>query len=288
MPHFVGSVLLGLSLLVSCPVACLADDMATLVRDYDAYNRQLDPVRAAQRGDVAAARVWPDNSPGSCQRRKVQLEQFEQRLRHCRGRAPRAEDALNHDLVADRVAMALEATAFDEERMPFISGDGFYTTPDYAALNTVLRNEADAAAWIARLEAIPAYFARETENMRRGISTGFTQPRPRSNARSPMSRASSRCQQRRAPIAGSFCLTAATDGAEQREALAARGRAVFDEQVRPAQRALLDFFETEYLPRARKEIGIASVPQGRDVLRVPRATAHDDADDAASRSMHSA
>ena len=41
-------------------------------------------------------------------------------------------------------------------------------------------------------------------------------------------------------------------------------RTVFDERVRPAQQALLEFFETEYLPRARSEIGIASVPQGRD------------------------
>ena len=238
--------------------------MATLVRDYDAYNRQLDPVRAAQRGDAAAARVWPDNSPGSMQRRKVQLEQFEQRLRALSGSTPRAEDALNHDLVADRVAMALEAMAFDEERMPFISGDGFYTTPDYAALNTLLRNEADAAAWIARLEAIPAYFARETANMRRGISTGFTQPRATVERTIADVRAQGALPAAKSPLLAPFASLPPSMALEQREALAARGRAVFDEQVRPAQQALLEFFETEYLPRARKEIGIASVPQGRD------------------------
>ncbi len=160
--------------------------------------------------------------------------------------------------------MALEAMAFDEERMPFISGDGFYTTPDYAALNTLLRNEADAAAWIARLEAIPAYFARETANMRRGLSTGFTQPRATVERTIADVRAQVALPAAKSPLLAPFASLPPSMALEQREALAARGRAVFDEQVRPAQQALLEFFETEYLPRARKEIGIASVPQGRD------------------------
>ena len=167
---------LGLLMTLQPAAVARADDMATLVRDFDAFSRAQDPVRAAQRGDVAAARRWPDNSPQAVAARKTALLEFQQRLQAIPAVGLVADDALNRDLLIDRVDNALAGLAFDEERTPFISGDGFYTTADYAALNTPLDDEAAAAAWIARLEAIPAYYARETENMRRGIRTGFTQP----------------------------------------------------------------------------------------------------------------
>ena len=257
------SALLGLSMSLSVPALAGADDIAALVREYDAYNRQLDPVRAAQRGDAAASRVWPDNSPAAVARRTASLGDFQQRLKNLSGLAPGSDDALNRDLMADRVAIALEAAAFDEERMPFISGDGFYTTPDYAALNTVLHNDADAAAWIARLEALPAYFDRETQNLRRGMSTGFTQPRATVERAIADIKGQIELPVEKAPMLAPFGAMPETMSAESRAALTTRGRAVFEQQVRPAQRALLAFFENEYLPRARKEIGIASVPQGR-------------------------
>jgi hypothetical protein len=50
-----------------------------------------------------------------------------------------------------RVGLALDGFQFDEERLPFISGDGFYTTADYAALNTPLDSVVDGEAWIAEL-----------------------------------------------------------------------------------------------------------------------------------------
>jgi len=91
-------------------------------------------------------------------RTRESLERFGARLDSVDVTRLSAEDALNRELLAERVRVALEALRFDEERVPFISGDGFYTTADYAALNTVLNGEADAEAWLARLAAIPAYY----------------------------------------------------------------------------------------------------------------------------------
>ena len=174
------------------------------------------------------------------------------------------EDALNRGLLLDRTASALEGLAFDEERIPFISGDGFYTTADYAALNTRLVDEASAEAWIARLQALPAFYAHEIENMRRGLQTGFTQPRRTVERAIADVRAQSALEPGKSPLLAPFRTLPESMPAAQREALAARGRATFEQDVRPAQRALLEFFEREYLPRARPGIGIGSVPQGRE------------------------
>ena len=240
-----------------------ADDIAGVVRDYDAFARRQDPVRAAQHGDAAAKRRWPDNSPAAVAARRQALEEFDRRLAAARTGAPGSSDALNHELLADRVRTALEALRFDEERIPFMSGDGFYTTADYAALNTVLADETDAEAWLERLSALPAYYRTETANMARGIATGFTQPR----AAVERAIADVRRQLQRpvedSPLLAPFATLPGTLPAERRAALRARGRETIERQALPAQRALLGFLENEYLPAARADIGISSVPGGR-------------------------
>jgi len=162
------------------------------------------------------------------------------------------------------VNLALDGFVFDEERLPFISGDGFYTTADYAALNTVLGDEAAADAWIARLEALPAYYARETDNMRRGIRTGMTQP-PRTVERAIADVRGQIAQpDDKTPLLAPFRNVPQSFPADRHAALEVRARGVLQAQVRPAQQSLLQFLEHEYLPAARPEIGISSVPQGRD------------------------
>jgi hypothetical protein len=109
---------LGAVLCLPAAGAALADDIPAIVRDYDAYARVQDPVRAGQRGDRAALRRWPDDSPAAVADRKAQLERFRDRL----GRVPALglpeADALNRELLVERVDVALEGLAFDEERTP--------------------------------------------------------------------------------------------------------------------------------------------------------------------------
>ncbi len=42
----------------------------------------------------------------------------------------------------------LEGFGFDEERIPFLAGEGFFDTPGQAAANTVIRSRAEAAAFL--------------------------------------------------------------------------------------------------------------------------------------------
>jgi uncharacterized protein (DUF885 family) len=265
MPHLLRACFVGVTMVAMGAVATArAGDVPSIVRDYDAFARAQDPVRAAQRGDPEAARRWPENSPAAVAARRDALIEFQRRLQAVPAAGLADEDALNRGLLLDRTASALEGLGFDEERIPFISGDGFYTTADYAALNTRLLDEASAEAWIARLQALPAFYAREIGNMRRGLQTGFTQPRRTVERAIADVRAQSALEPAKSPLLAPFRTLPESMPARQRETLAARGRATFEQDVRPAQRALLEFFEREYLPRARPGIGIGSVPQGRE------------------------
>jgi uncharacterized protein (DUF885 family) len=241
-----------------------ADDIKIIVADYDAFARALDPVRAAQRGDAAAARIWPDNSPAAVATRRMALQQFEQRLQALPKTGLSVEDALNRDLLLGRVRSGLEGLQFDEERLNFISGDGFYTTADYAALNTPLDSPADAENWIARLEALPAYYEHETANLRRGIETGFTQPRRTVERAIEDVRGQLAQPAATTPLLAPFRNASRSFPADQLAAFESRAEAALAGKVKPAQQALLAFLEREYLPAARPQIGIGTLPQGKE------------------------
>ena len=260
----IAGLLVMLQPVQAASLATGADSIGAIVSDFDAFSRAQDPIRAAQRGDQEAARVWPDSSPQAVAARKAAYETFQRRLQSLPTTDLTDADELNRDLLIDRVKLALDGLVFDEERLPFISGDGFYTTADYAALNTPLGDEAAAAAWIARLEAIPAYYARETENMRRGIRTGMTQPRRTVERAIADVRGQIVQADDRTPLLAPFRNMPQSFPADRRAALEARARDVLQSKVRPAQQLLLRFLEQDYLPAARPDIGIGSAPQGRE------------------------
>jgi uncharacterized protein (DUF885 family) len=260
----IAGLLVMLQPVQAASLASGADSIGAIVSDFDAFSRAQDPIRAAQRGDQEAARVWPDSSPQAVAARKAAYETFQRRLQSLPTTDLTDADELDRDLLIDRVKLALDGLVFDEERLPFISGDGFYTTADYAALNTPLGDEAAAAAWIARLEAIPAYYARETENMRRGIRTGMTQPRRTVERAIADVRGQIVQADDRTPLLAPFRNMPQSFPADRRAALEARARDVLQSKVRPAQQLLLRFLEQDYLPAARPDIGIGSAPQGRE------------------------
>jgi uncharacterized protein (DUF885 family) len=98
----------------------------------------------------------------------------------------------------------------------------------------VLGDEAAADAWIARLEALPAYYAREAENMRRGIRTGMTQP-PRTVERAIADVRGQIAQtDDKTPLLAPFRNVPQSFPADRHAALEARARSVLQAQVRPA------------------------------------------------------
>jgi uncharacterized protein (DUF885 family) len=159
--------------------------------------------------------------------------------------------------------MRIEAARFDAARIPFDNGDGFFNTANYAAETTVIRTDADGAAWIARLKALPVYFDQQIDNLKRGLATGFVQPQ--STASSVLAILKLAADQ---PAAASPLLTPlknlpTTIPADRQASLRADGLAAVEQAVKPAQRKLVVFFERDYLPHARSQLAASSLPDGR-------------------------
>ncbi|MFV3129884.1 DUF885 domain-containing protein [Niveispirillum sp. KHB5.9] len=255
-------------------LAAPADDLRTVLADYDALLNKLDPIGAAQRGDKQAATRWPDDSPQAVTERTRAVTALRDRLDAIPGAALAGADATNRTLLLRRLNMDLEGARFDEERIPFNNDSGFFNVPGYIAEGTRLRSKEEAEAYLVRMEGLPAYYATQTANMRRGIKTGFMQPRLIADAGVRMTRTLAEVKPEDHALLSPLKQLPSTIPAAEREALLKRGLEIVKGKVRPAEAALVDFFAKEYLPKSRDVLGASSLPDGKDwyAYRVKRET----------------
>lgn len=259
-------LLIALALMFAAGPA-LADDAALnrLVADYEAYALSQDPVTAGREGDRKALGRLPDISPGADVLRRSAFEEFKARLAGIDVAGLSPEARLNRDFLAWTLDRRLQSLSFDEARWAFNSDSGFDQDLGYLGSVTHLDTEADAEAWILRLRAAPRYYARAIENARRGVRTGFTQPRVTADSVLARARTAAAAPVETDPLLKPF------DGAKLPPAKLAEMRAValavVRDEIRPAQRDFATFMEREYLPAARKGLGIRSVKGGEAYYR---------------------
>ena len=249
------------------PARAAGTVLQEVLTDYEKFAKRIDPIAAGQRGDLEALAKWPDNSPEAVAENLRLLQAMRTQLVALADAKLSDEEALNRDLLRERVELDLAGLPFDEERIPFNTGDGFFTVPNYAADGVVLRSEPQARAWIAKLAAVPAYYAIETANMRRGGQTGFVRPRlvVERNARALQARAAQPAE--RNALLKPINALPATMPEALRQSLQAEAVEIVRSKILPAEKALADFFQSEYLPRASASIGIGEQPDGKNYYR---------------------
>jgi uncharacterized protein (DUF885 family) len=247
----------------------LADDAPVnrLVADYERWWLADDPFAAGREGDRAALAKLPDVTPAADAARARELRAFQARLKALPASGLSDEATLNRDFLAWTLERRLKSLSFDEARMPFNSDSGFDEALDYFADTTHLNDAADARAWIARLSALPGYFAANVANARRGVRERFTQPRTTVEAVIARARAEAARPVDGDPLLKPFDTLPKTMPAAERMALKAEGEAIVRARIRPAQKAFLTFLETEYLPAARPSLAVRSLPNGEAYYR---------------------
>jgi uncharacterized protein (DUF885 family) len=99
--------------------------------------------------------------------------------------------------------------------------------------------------------------------MARGVRTGLTQPGTTVVRAIDDVRAQAEQPAARSPLLAPFATLPASFPGDERAALRARGLETVESKVKPAQRELLRFLEQEYRPAARRDIGAATLPDGR-------------------------
>jgi uncharacterized protein (DUF885 family) len=249
------------------PPPCAADSAAhqayaRLAADFEAYDRAEDPITAGFEGDRSALSRLPDITPAGDARRLAALKAFKARI----GARPAGlcpDDAFNWDFLSRVIDDRIERIGFDEARLGFDHEGGPYNLLRYLADTTVIRNREDAEAWLARLQAVPKLIDDLTANTRRGIKTGFVLPRETVASGLPVMQADLKTPTDQDPLLAPLANLPASIPAAERAALQARGRTILEQGIRPAHQRFVTMVEKEYAPKARKGLGVGSLPGGQ-------------------------
>lgn len=240
--------------------AVQADSLEAIAAAYAASGADADDEGESGSG-AHVARTWDDVSPAARKQREQRLAALAERIAKLPPAATAAErfdrSFLDHLLRAD-----LAAFPFDEGRMPFSNGQGFFRVPGGVANTTLIRDRIDAENWLARLENVPAFYDAQITNMRRGIKSGFTQPKLIvEQVLEPLRTAAS------TPVADDVLLKPlarlpASIATADQDDIRRRARVLIETKVRPAQRAMVAFMQDEYLPVARTTLAARDLPGG--------------------------
>jgi uncharacterized protein (DUF885 family) len=240
--------------------------LSQVIGAYEQFARRADPLTAASEGDREALARLPDASRETELAQRSELVSLQRQLQAIDARRLSGEAALNHAYLMRIIAEQIDFIDADTGRMPISNGDGFFTLASGLAYTTPIQSAADAEAWIARLEALPVFYQQNLTNARRGVASGFTQPRIVADRALETARA--QIDTMADTLLTPFAHMPSSVSAADQERYRARVRDVVRDRILPEHRAFVAFMENEYAPAARAGIGLGSMPGGADYYRL--------------------
>ncbi|MFN3912602.1 DUF885 domain-containing protein [Hyphomonas sp.] len=243
--------------LVALSSAALADPLDPLIADYESFVAAGDPGEAARAAGLAPS-GWghvrrPDIAARAAKARAL-LDEIE---------AAETARTVDAAILKRLLAEEISSETFDTARIPFTGDWGFQAAPVFAAMRLRIESEADADAWIQRLNDVPRYFAENRVNMARGITTGWTAFKdPLATTREQIE-----AQIVDDPAASELYKPFLSLPDSIPPEVAARVKADGLKAAANAVQAYRDtarFIDLAYAPAARKQAGIADLPRGRE------------------------
>lgn len=174
-----------------------------------------------------------------------------------------ADGQLNHDLLLFLARKAVDAQAYPAELMPVNQMFGVQSWVASVLNAQPLFSPADREAFLQRLEGLPVLMTQVRGLLQAGLEQGITppqvtlQPVPDQFLKLVPEEAD------RSPLLASLSNLPASMSAHAREDFAAKARAIYQEQVRPAVLAVYVYVRDTYVPNAVKATGLGQLPQGQ-------------------------
>jgi uncharacterized protein (DUF885 family) len=240
--------------------------LASLLADYEAYLRAVDPINAGMEGDRAALSRMPDSSRAFEVAQEPVLRGFADRLAAIDAAGLGDDDRLNHSFLTYVLQRSLARIPLDTGRIDaFNSEGGPGQGLAYLASVTRIVTTADAEAWIARLEAMPRSYADQLANARRGLDTGLVQSRSIVENALTLIGPEAEVTPDADPLLKPFQTLPASIPAAQQASLRERAARAVADGIMPQRREWARFLREDYLPRAPETLGLVHRPGGRDL-----------------------
>ena len=187
-----------------------------------------------------------------------------------------APSRLTYDIFRSRREMSIEAFTFPNELLPIDPFGGMTQQLAAQAAELAQRPAANGAEyenWLRRIDDYVRWTQQATANMREGMRRGYTSPRSVVERMLPILERLGVDDSANVFYAPLRSMPESIKDPQRARLTADLTRAIA-EKLLPANRALHDFLQKEYLPRARTSLALSELPLGREwyAFLVKRAT----------------
>ena len=233
----------------------------SVANDIVAYRKSVDPY---QQKEGVNGYFLPNLSPEFLANNHAKNVAFLARLNAVDVSALDEQNRINHAIIVSQVQNTVDEYDFNAHYMPLTSEFGFHSALSFMVSRSSFKTVEDYQLYLKRLAGVPRYFEQNIAWMKKGIAIGLTQPKPvllgyeeSINAFIVKSPEQSEFYK---PFKNKPGHISDADFAK----LKTQAKSIISNSVIPSYQSYLSFFETEYAPNARADIGISTTPNGSE------------------------
>ena len=231
------------------------------------FRMHEDPWLASLRGDHRYDNRLPDVSIGEIDYQAHQNQVFLDQLNAINRDTLTFEDQLNYDLFSRDLKNRISEHAFGVHFMPISRTSGFHINfPDLIAYMP-FQTEIDYQNYIARLEQFDHYTRQNIDLMHLGIKNGYLPPRVILEGIDRSINALIDPDPANTVFYKPFERIPAAIAERQQTNLRDRAISAISTSVIGGYKALLNFITSEYMPIAREDFSVSSLPEGQSYYR---------------------
>ncbi|WP_338726217.1 DUF885 domain-containing protein [Shewanella baltica] len=220
------------------------------------------PEMAYSMGDASAAGKLSDLSPAALAKLNQGQIAVLAQLKALDRSSLSKEDKINAQILEDQIQNDVDLYRFKDYYLPITAESGFHayiTSIAQGRFNTL----EDYRNYIAKLNALPTYFAQQTHWLKQGLAEGITPPKVTLNGFEDSISAYI------VPVEKSGYFKPFTQYPSyfteaQKTQLTQESRALVEQKVLPLYQNFYDFMTKEYIPNARENIAASSLPNGAE------------------------
>lgn len=241
--------------------------LATLLNEYYETSAKLDPLSATFRGDARYNDQLPIDFTDSYRAENRRTWQgFLAQLRAIdRTQLPPA-DQLNYDVLRHDLLMNIERLSLPENLIVFTQFSGL---PQSMALlgsgasAQPFKTVADYDNWLKRASVFPAWSDSAIVYFRKGMATGMVMPKVLVEKLIPQLNALVATDISKSTFYKPVAQFPEGISDADRQRLTTAFTTLIQQQINPSYQKLAQFFQTEYLPKARTTAGYGALPNGK-------------------------
>ncbi|WP_061782909.1 DUF885 domain-containing protein, partial [Shewanella putrefaciens] len=220
------------------------------------------PEMAYSMGDTSAAGKLADLSPAALAKLNQGQIAVLAQLKALDRSSLSKEDKINAQILEDQIQNDVDLYRFKDYYLPITAESGFHayiTSIAQGRFNTL----EDYRNYIAKLNALPTYFAQQTHWLKQGLAEGITPPKVTLYGFEDSISAYI------VPVEKSGYFKPFTQYPSyfteaQKTQLTQEGRTLVEQKVLPLYQNFYDFMTKEYIPNARENIAASSLPNGAE------------------------